>query len=181
MLRSYTPYTHTSVELLPSIADLKAGLRSELSQHTTAIKLELLEVLKAEIRSCLRSSHAATDLPSQRPIHHNSAPKLFNSVVKNIPGTITPTLQQYPSLPASLSVSANEPSSFTNMPLVYNPQTPLLRGSGSPLDSDTVDTIPHTDTRMWLFFTSFSPSVTTEQISLMVQVRLARSWQVRKS
>ncbi|XP_040156965.1 uncharacterized protein LOC120896698 isoform X2 [Anopheles arabiensis] len=177
VLRSSTPYTHTTVDLSSSIADLKASLHSELPKQITAvIKCDLLEALKDEMRSCLLSSHTSTNLPTQQPIHRNPAtsyPELFNSVVNNIPDTITPTQTQFPSLAASLSVSAIKPSSYINKTPLNNPQTPLLRGSGSPLASDTLDIIPHTDTRMWLFFTRFAPSVTTEQVSYMVQARLA--------
>ena len=118
--------------------------------------------------------HTSTDLPTQQPIHRNPAtsyPEMFNSVVNNIPDTITPTQTQFSSLAASLSVSAIKPSSYINKTPLNNRQTPLLRGSGSPLASDTLDIIPHTDTPMWLLFTRFAPSVTTEQISQMVQVR----------
>lgn len=50
---------------------------------------------------------------------------------------------------------------------------PLLLGTGVPTNTDTLDFILPVQPRAWLFFTRFSPRVTTEQISTMVRGWLA--------
>uniref|UniRef100_A0A182M190 Uncharacterized protein n=1 Tax=Anopheles culicifacies TaxID=139723 RepID=A0A182M190_9DIPT len=50
---------------------------------------------------------------------------------------------------------------------------PLLKGTGVVNNTDTLDFVLPAEPRAWLFFTRFSPRVTTEQIATMVQGRLA--------